>query len=134
MTYRGNLKMKTKTKVLALSGTVPQQMFGVDKAFIGFAGNADDWGEVVAWFSDPSTKPPRCRGIEFLMLTDKKKMYHATNLKNWMEIPDKHFAIGSGMNFAIASMTLGKSPKEAVLVASKHDLGTGMGVLEYSFD
>lgn len=134
MTYGGSVKMKTKTKVLVLEGAVPQQMFNVNKAFIGFSGSADTWGEIVAWFADPSQKPPKCRNIEFLMLTDKKKMYHSTNLRNWLELPDKHFAIGSGMNFAIAAMSLGKTPQEAVLVASKHDIATGMGTKNYKFD
>jgi len=131
MTYGGNLKMKTKTKVLVLEGLVPQDMFGVKKAFVGFSGNADKWGDAIQWFTEPTEKPPNCKGIEFLMLTDKKKIYHSTNLRNWMELPDKHFAIGSGMDFAIAAMSVGKSPKEAVEVASKHDINTGMGILEY---
>lgn len=128
--------MRTKTKVLVLEGLVPKKMFGVDKCYIGFSGSADKWGEIVVWFQDPeASPPPKCKNsIEFLMLTDKKKIYHSTNLKNWMELPDKFFAVGSGMQYALAAMSLGKTPKEAVEVASKHDVSTGMGVLEYTFD
>lgn len=126
--------MKTLTKVLVLEGPVPKELFGVNKCFIGFSGSGDTWGDIIQWFYDPTQKRPKCRNIEFLMLTDKKKIYHSTNLKNWLEIQDKHFAVGSGMHFAIAAMTLGKSPKEAVEVASKHDVNTGMGVMTYSFD
>jgi len=132
MTY-GTQKFKTLTKVLALEGSVPKEMYGVNKCFIGFSGTAEYWGRAVEWFADPTQKRPKLKDIEFLMLTDKKKIYHSTNLRNWMLIPEKHFAIGSGMQFAIAAMTAGKTPKEAVDVASKHDNNTGFGIVNYDF-
>jgi hypothetical protein len=108
-------------------------MFGTKQAYIGFSGNADQWGEVISWFSDPSGKPPKCSKIEFLMLNYKKQIFHATNLRNWMLIPEKHFAIGSGMQFALAAMTAGQTPLEACKTSSKHDPMTGLGFQEYKF-
>lgn len=109
-------------------------MFGVKKAHIGFSGNADIWGQVVSWFSlGGECKPPSCKKIEFLMLTDKKQIYYGSSLSNWMLIPEKHFAIGSGCNFAMGAMSGGQTPLNAVKVASKHDIMTGMGFKEYSF-
>lgn len=131
-TYAGHTKFKGTTKVLVLEGAVPQEMFKVDKAYIGFSGNADAWGEVVSWFCDISQKPPRCKNIEFLMLTSEKKIWHGTNLRNWMYLPEKFFAVGSGCQFALAAMSAGKSPKEAIAIASKHDPSTGMGIKEYT--
>lgn len=132
-TYGGSTKFKGRTKVLTVEGRIADDMFGVKKAYIGFSGNADRWGQVVSWFSDPSGKPPKCRDIEFLMLNDKKQIFHGTNLRNWMLLPDPHFAVGTGMQFAIAAMSAGKTPLEACKIASKHDIYTGQGFLEYSF-
>lgn len=98
---------------------------------MGFAGNADIWGNVVAWIYSPETKPPKCRDIEFLALTEQG-IYHGTNLSNWMKIEEPYFAIGSGMHFAIAAMASGKSPIDACRVAGKYDRGTGLGYKEYS--
>lgn len=130
-TYGGTTKFKGKTKVLPLEGKVCEDMFGVKKAFLGFAGNADQWGNVVNWFSLPEGKLPKMKNIEFLLLTDAKKIYHGTNLSNWMLIPEPFFAIGSGRGFALAAMASGKSPLEACKVASKFDINTGLGFLDY---
>lgn len=133
-TYKGTIKFKGGTKILTLKPEVAKALFGVNAAHIGFAGNADIWGQIVSWFCDPSDKPPRCKNIEFLMLTDKKQIYHATNMSNWMLIPEKHFSIGSGCEFALGAMSSGKTPLEAVKVASKHCAMTGLGFKSYSFD
>lgn len=130
---KGNIKLKGVTKILELGEDVCKEMFNCKSALMGFSGNADVWGEVVGWFTDISEKPPKCRGIEFLLLTNTKKLYHGSNLRNWMLLPDKHFAIGSGCDFAIAAMTSGKTPLEAVKIASKHDANTGLGFKEYHF-
>jgi len=133
-TYGGNMKFKGVTKVLDVPPAACEDIFNVDRCLIGFSGNADTWGEVVAWFYDTSQKAPKCNGIEFLMLNSKHQLFHGTNLRNWMLLPEKHFAIGSGMDFAIGAMTSGKTPLEAVKVASKHDSKTGMGFKEYFID
>lgn len=133
-TYGAHTKFKGSTKIMHLGPEVCVPMFNCEEAYMGFAGNADVWGEVVTWFTDISEKPPKCRNIEFLMLTNKKQIFHGTNLRNWMLLPDKHFAVGSGMQFALAAMTSGKTPIEACRIASKHDPMTGMGFKTYSFD
>lgn len=130
-THSEGIKFKGKTKIIDLNPAVAKAMFGVDRALIGFCGAADIWGNIVAWYDKPDDKPPKCKDIEFLMLTSKGKIYHATTLTNWMEITEPHFSIGSGMHLAIAAMEAGASPKEAVKIASKHDPNTGRGVKEY---
>lgn len=44
------------------------------------------------------------------------------------KLEDKFMAFGSGRDFAMAAMHLGKSAKEAVEIASIYDINTGMGV------
>jgi hypothetical protein len=110
---------------------IAKDMFGVEKAYIGFSGSADEWPDVVSWFANPTKRQPKCSAIEFILLTDEKKIYHATNMRNWLEIVEPHFAIGSGMQYAIAAMESGKTPIEACKVASKFDRNTGLGYKQY---
>jgi hypothetical protein len=128
-TYSGTTKFLGAPKVIAISDKLSAEMFGVPRTLIGFAGNADVWGQVVTFFADPTRKLPKLRNIEFLML-NKNGIYHATTMENWTLLNEKHFAIGSGMNFAMASMESGKTPKEACKVASKYDVMTGLGYTE----
>jgi hypothetical protein len=130
--HSGGIKFKGKTKIIELSKAVAKELFGCNKAFIGFAGNADVWGEVVAWFAKPDDKPPKMKGIELLMLTDEGKLYHGTTTTNWMLLDEPYFSIGSGMHLAIAAMAVGSTPADAVKVAAKHDPNTGCGVKVYN--
>ena len=123
-THASGMKMLGRTKIIEVP--LPE-IFECRRAFLGFAGNADVFSNVVGWLHDPTGKPPKCRDIEMLMLTDKGTIMHGTNLSNWTEICNPHYAIGSGMQYAQAAMSLGKDPYEAVRVASKHDAMTGMG-------
>ncbi len=134
MTYGGNIKMKTTSKIMELKQDVSQHLFNTDKVFVGFSGNATGWGNAVSWFLDPSQKPPNLgNSVEMVALTDKGAILHSTSLRTWIPIKDQHFAIGSGMPFALSALELGKTPKEAVLFASKRDAYSGMGVKSYSF-
>ena len=130
-THSGGLMFKIETKIIELKPEIAKSMFGVKKAFIGFCGSVDSWGEINGWFHMPDGKPPKCRGLEMIMLTDKGEIYHATNLSNWTIIKEKIFAIGSGMHFAVAAMDSGKTPLEAVKLAAKYDPNTGMGYKSY---
>lgn len=130
-TYGGSVKFKIDTKIIELEPHVSKELFGVKKALIGFCGSIDTWGEVNGWFSNPTNPPPKCKGLEMIMLTDKKEIYHATNLVNWTLIKEKSFSIGSGMQFAVTALAMGKSPLEACKMAGKFDPSTGMGYKSY---
>ena len=45
-----------------------------------------------------------------------------------IEVHAKRWALGSGSDFALSAMELGKSAFEAVRFAARFDVGTGMGV------
>lgn len=126
--HSGGIKFKGKTKIIELKTEVSKTIFGTSKALIGFCGNADIWSSVVAWLNTPEGKPPKCKDIEFLMLTAEGELFHGTTLANWMKIDEPYFSIGSGMHLAIAAMASGKTPTEAVKIASKHDPNTGRDV------
>lgn len=133
-TYAGKTKFKGYTKIFEPDSEVSQELFGIKRCYIGFSGSTVEWGNVVNYLLYPEGNLPRLRDIEFLMLTDKKKILHSMNLRNWMLIPDKYFSIGSGMQFAMGAMAAGGTAEDAIKSAIKHDPMTGFGVKHYSFD
>lgn len=46
----------------------------------------------------------------------------------------QHFAIGSGRDFAMAAMHLGKTAKEAVEIAMHFDINTGGDIIEFEVE
>lgn len=115
------------TKIWEIPDTTAKSLFGCKRVFIGGAGNADAFGKMVNYLWLPEGKPPKLRDVEMIMLNDKGQIYHATTFSNWLEVRQPFFAIGSGMQFAIAAMESGKTPYEAVRIASKFDNNTGKG-------
>ena len=130
-THSSGMKFKGSSKIICLNPILSKEIFKADATYIGFCGNADSWGDIVSWFAVPEGRPPRCNGIEMLALTDTKQLFYGSSLKNWMKMDTKYFCVGSGMHFATAAMESGKTPKEAIQIASKLDPMTGMGVKEY---
>jgi ATP-dependent protease HslVU (ClpYQ) peptidase subunit len=66
--------------------------------------------------------------LAYLIIIDNKvvHLYEGTPIPIIFE--DRYFASGSGKDFALAAMEAGKTAEEAVLIASKYDVYTGMGV------
>lgn len=129
--YGGNMKFKGNSKIFKMDHPACKELFGAPYAYIGFAGQVNYWGQIIQWLSDPTGDIPKTKNVEFLLLNSKGQIYHGDNLSNWMRLEDKHFSIGSGMQFAMAAMEAGKPPLEAVKIASKYDPHTGLGFKEY---
>jgi hypothetical protein len=130
-THASGMKMKGGSKIYKIPEASALKLFNVKVAYVGFCGNADKFADVIAWLSEPSENYPKTKGLEMLMLTEDHRIWHGTTVTNWMEILEPHFAIGSGMHFAQSAMACGKTPKEAVHIASKYDPSTGQGVKEF---
>ena len=129
-TYQGALKMMGKTKIFDVPKETAKAVFNSDRVLVGFCGNAIPMQRAVEWLWNPTKKFPKLKEIEILMLTDRKEIYHGNDFRSLLKVEDKFMAIGSGMTYAIAAMTCGKTPLEAVKIASKHDPMTGMGFNE----
>jgi ATP-dependent protease HslVU (ClpYQ) peptidase subunit len=126
-THNGGMKMTGKTKIYELPSEASVALFDSPKVFVGFAGNADNFIDAIQWLHNPKEKTPKVKGIEMLLLNHKGYIFHATTLTNWTRIMDKSYSVGSGMHFAQAAMLAGKTPLEAVKIASKLDPSTGCG-------
>lgn len=127
MTHSGGTTMTGATKIYDLPEAAAMKIFNCKRAIIGFCGNVDSFADAVGWLHNPDDDPPKIKGVEMLLLNEKGHIYHASNLRNWTRLMDPFFAIGSGMHYAMAAMETGKTPIEAVKVASKFDANTGKG-------
>jgi ATP-dependent protease HslVU (ClpYQ) peptidase subunit len=125
--HSGGTILRGKTKIYKLPQKSSLLLFEKSTVFVGFAGNADAFADAIGYLFVPNDTPPKLKGVEMLMLNDSGEIYHGSNFRNWLLIDEPHFAIGSGMQYAIAAMESGKDPYAAVKIASKYDVNTGMG-------
>lgn len=63
-----------------------------------------------------------------MVIDEKKRIWSADLRKVYDRTPMRCWAIGSGADYALAAMTLGRSAANAVRLAAKLDNGTGFGV------
>lgn len=97
----------------------------------GFAGAADYLIQHVDYFGNPEVfSPPEEHEGRGLVLTAKGDIFMFSNCLKWLKVRQPFAAIGSGANIALGAMASGKTPKEAVKIASKIDLYTGLGFVE----
>lgn len=127
MTHSSGTIMTGVTKIYEIPKSTAKDVFDAKRVLVGFCGNVDSFADAIQWLHQPEESPPKVKGIEMIMLNDRHEIYHATNLRNWTRLTDKFFAVGSGMQYAMAAMEAGKTPLEAVKIASKYDANTGNG-------
>ncbi len=126
----GSTKLLIKSKIYELSEAGCAN-FNAKKILVGFCGNVDSIGDAIHWLNNPTEKEPKVKKLQILMLNNKKEIWWSTNsVRNFMRVDQKYFALGTGADYAISAMQLGKSPIEAVKLASQHDIYTGMGFNE----
>jgi ATP-dependent protease HslVU (ClpYQ) peptidase subunit len=99
---------------------------------MGFTGSAADMIPVISYFLRPDLydKPPKSR-VTGLVLTASGNIFVFDDYTKWLGVDQDYYAMGSGAPFALGALQSGASPKEAVKVAMKHDIYTGMGVKGY---
>lgn len=130
-THGGTLKFKVKTKITAIHNKV----FYPKPFLIGYCGSLEIAQKIISYLRD-ATEPAKMKNkdCEFLILTEDKKIYTFVDPNNWMEVADDHYAIGSGMHYAMGAFKHGATPKEAVQAASKLDPSTGTGIKVISIE
>ena len=107
----------------------------VGKSLVGGAGDASQTEEMVAWLRRgakvgdfPASQRDKEDWASMLVIRPGGfiDLYERTPYPTRYE--DKIFAIGSGRDFALAAMYLGKCASDAVEIASIFDAGSGNGV------
>lgn len=109
--------------------------------YLGFVGNASHGMALISWFmndnADPSKYPEFQKGDEWTRLIHidvvKDKaiawVYEATPYP--VRVEDTFAAWGSGRDYALAAMYLGRTAIEAVELASRFDPNCGNGVTSF---
>jgi hypothetical protein len=113
------------------------KIFRHEKELLGITGDWDVGAELREWYkagADPQAFPAEARtdgGRAGLSVFDGKTVRVYSTGPFPLVVEDKHFAAGSGRDFAYAAMYLGRGAVEAVRVASvfQTDCGSGYDLL-----
>lgn len=117
-----------------LRGTCTKIQRGQDGSLIGVSGDFSTGLHAAQWVAngaDPALMPATQDSENWVGILQIKP---DGTIWKWergpvpMKIEDWIFAVGTGRDYALAAMHLGKSAIEAVMVASRFDVYTGMGV------
>lgn len=111
------------------------KIYRVGSSLVGYAGSGAQCSEMLAWARGgfrknrfPDMQRDADSSITLLVIRQNGVIQAYEHTPFAIEYEDKQFAIGSGRDFALAAMHLGKSAEEAVLLAAEFDPGTGNGV------
>lgn len=99
-------------------------------ALFGMCGNLHEGIAVMRWLDgvEGAAKPTVSEGFHGILIRDRK-LHVLERCLEIVEYDRVNFAIGSGRDFAMAAMHLGKNAREAVLVAHQFDVDTGDEVM-----
>jgi hypothetical protein len=118
---------------LGNSGGVPIELgkiWEIEGELVGIAGVYEDAMAFLQWLrngEEPGSKPELDESFKALVIRDSKCYRYEHKLFPF-QILEPYHATGSGRDFALASMHLGKNAREAVEIAALFDLETGKGV------
>lgn len=110
------------------------KIFRIGDSLFGAAGYASRAAEMLAWIQrggKPDDIPQFQLTDDYqdvLIVNPDGRVFIFGKSPTPFEMLDKFHAIGSGRDFAIAAMHLGKSAQEAVEIACLFDTGCGNGI------
>ena len=93
----------------------------------GCAGLTQECQAYTRWI-DGEIEKPDFTDISILSIDQKGRIWYANQSMLWARIITKRWAIGSGCDYALGAMAAGKSAADAIRIASKLDVNTGLGV------
>lgn len=102
-----------------------------DGSLFGSCGQIQDGAAVREWLASGGEKPKVEDGFHAIFVKDGR-LYSLENKLVHLEQRRPFFAIGSGRDYAMAAMFLGKTAADAVRVAHEFDVDTGDAVTELS--
>lgn len=96
---------------------------------LGMSGDHAVAAEMLKWFTCGGDFPAKAReDVATLLVVDHSGVRLFTTGPEPMVVLDPHMAIGSGRDYALMAMHLGKSAREAVELACLFDVDCGNGV------
>ncbi len=107
----------------------------VPSGIVAFSGNSTHAAALLNWFKgdmDPKCYPTEATyddGAGSVLVTNAGELFlYDSKIAFPEKIESKYFARGSGRDYALAALYLGKSAREAVQVACALDVYCGMGI------
>lgn len=109
------------------------KIFRVPEGLVGFAGDGDYALEFLEWFNNGRVvadypKSLADGAVGAIFIDQDKRCWGYTKVPYPQLCEDAFDALGSGRDYALAAMYLGKTAKEAVEVAIALDNGCGKGI------
>lgn len=124
-----------RTNFGGLHGTTTKVHRLKDGRLVGCAGNTAQIVEFVRWLEEganPDKMPAIQRDakecVSALVILEGHIVTQYENTPYPIVIENRHLAIGSGRDFAMAAMWLGQTAHDAVAVACHFDVGCGNGI------
>lgn len=117
-------------------GSTCTKLYRVGENAVAFSGDADGGREMLVWFragADPDKFPARCRHEKdwtLMVVANKDGLCFYERTPYPVQVEDPFFAAGSGGDYAMAAMHLGKTAREAAEIACLFDTGCGNGIDE----
>lgn len=120
----------TTTKLQRIKGS-----FQLCGGLVGCAGNTAQIAEFVDWLENgcqaatfPAVQRDSEKCVSALVVTPDGHLLQYENTPFPIRIENKFWAIGSGRDFAMAAMYIGKTAYDAALVACALDISCGNGI------
>jgi ATP-dependent protease HslVU (ClpYQ) peptidase subunit len=102
-----------------------------DGRIVGYCGDSGDDGLFIEWL-EKGGKKPKTNSTFIVLDPDGPPRIYFHDLTSTEITPP--YSIGTGSAFALAAMDCGKSPEEAVTLASMRDIYTGGVIMAYHLD
>ena len=133
--WDGETLAADKQATICGHGTTVTKIFRAGDGLVGFAGRASQAMEMLAWLAAgaeaddfPESQRDEDNAAAMLVITGESKILLYEFGPHPVLFEQKTFAIGSGRDYAIAAMYLGKTALEAVEVACILDTDCGCGI------
>lgn len=100
-----------------------------DSVFAG-AGDLEDLSKYLGWIRDGGEDPPELgteMGLDILEVSEEGIHIWGKKFVR-LKVNEKAYAVGSGSHYAMGALAAGCTPKQAMAIAAKYDLGTGRQV------
>lgn len=99
-----------------------------DSVFAG-AGDLDDISKYFGWLRDGGDTPELGAELGLDILEVSEEGIHIWGKKFVrLKVDEKAYAVGSGSQYAMGAIAAGCTPKQAMAIAAKLDMGTGKQV------
>lgn len=131
ITWKDNWMAADTQTTIGNYTTTTKKLYSIEGLGVaGFAGGGSTMLKIAEWWRNgcqgdapelPKDSDESCQGI----LATAEGVYYLADGIVPMLLDAEYFAIGSGSDFAITAMSMGKDAKEAVEEAIKHDVWTG---------